>query len=105
MPSEVANCRAFLAARLASLPNMRALLALGRIAHDATLDALALKRSKYPFAHGARHALDGGLTLFDSYHCSRQNTNTGRLTQAMFEAVFDEIADELQQALKQAEGR
>jgi uracil-DNA glycosylase family 4 len=102
MPSEVANCRVFLTARLASLPNLRAILALGRIAHDATLDALALKRAKYPFAHGARRALDGGLTLFDSYHCSRQNTNTGRLTPSMFEAVFDQIAAELRRGERQA---
>jgi uracil-DNA glycosylase family 4 len=86
-PREIANCRRFLAARLATLPDLRVLLALGRIAHDATLDALDLKRRDYPFAHGARHEL-GGLILFDSYHCSRQNTNTGRLTRAMFESVF-----------------
>lgn len=101
IPSEVANCRPFLAARIASLPDLRVLLALGRIAHDATLDALSLKRGKYNFAHGAQHQLADGLTLFDSYHCSRQNTNTGRLTPAMFEAVFEDIA----RALKQAEGR
>ncbi len=93
-PREIANCRRFLAARLATLPDLRVLLALGRIAHDATLDALDLKRRDYPFAHGARHEL-GGLILFDSYHCSRQNTNTGRLTQAMFEQVFAEITTAL----------
>ena len=94
-PSEVGNCRTFLAARLAAMPNLRAILALGRIAHDATLDALSLKRSKYPFAHGASRELDDGLTLFDSYHCSRQNTNTGRLMPSMFEAVFAAIAQML----------
>ncbi len=94
-PREVANCRPFLEARIASLPNLRVILALGRIAHDATLDALGLKRRDYAFAHAARHDLPNELTLFDSYHCSRQNTNTGRLTPAMFEAVLREIAAEL----------
>ncbi len=79
-PSEIAHCRQFLIGRIAALPNLRTLLALGRIAHDATLDALELKKRDFPFAHGARHELPSGLVLFDSYHCSRQNTNTGRLT-------------------------
>ena len=86
-PDEIARCRQFLIGRIAALPNLVTLLALGRIAHDAILDALNLKKRDFPFAHGARHALPGGLTLFDSYHCSRQNTNTGRLTTAMFEDV------------------
>jgi uracil-DNA glycosylase family 4 len=90
--SEIKNCRQFLAARIEALPNLRVLLALGRIAHEATLDALGLKRGAYPFAHGARHDLPGGLVLFDSYHCSRQNTNTGRLTPAMFERVLKDVA-------------
>ena len=78
--------------RIGALPKLRAILALGRIAHDSTLEALGLKRGAYPFVHGARHKLPSGLVLFDSYHCSRQNTNTGRLTTAMFEAVLDSIA-------------
>ena len=86
-PDEIARCRQFLIGRIAALPNLVTLLAIGRIAHDAILDALSLKKRDFPFAHGARHALPGGLTLFDSYHCSRQNTNTGRLTTAMFEDV------------------
>jgi len=91
-PDEIARCRQFLIGRLAALPNLVTLLAVGRIAHDAILDALNLKKRDFPFAHGARHALPGGLVLFDSYHCSRQNTNTGRLTTAMFEAVVAEAA-------------
>jgi uracil-DNA glycosylase family 4 len=95
IPDEITNCRRFLVARIASLPALRAILALGRIAHDSTLEALQLKRKRHPFAHGVRHALEGGIVLFDSYHCSRQNTNTGRLTTAMFEAVLATIATEL----------
>jgi len=94
-PEEIARCRQFLIARIAALPNLTSLLAIGRIAHDAILDALGVKRSACPFAHGARHALPGGLVLFDSYHCSRQNTNTGRLTTAMFETVVAEAAASL----------
>src|SRR6266536_2838393 len=72
-----------------------AILALGRIAHDATLRALGHKSAGFPFAHGARHPLARGVALFDSYHCSRYNTNTKRLTPQMFHAVFDAIADHL----------
>jgi uracil-DNA glycosylase family 4 len=94
-PSEVATCRRFLIGRIAALPRLRTLLAIGRIAHDAVLDALQLKRRDHPFSHGARHGLPNGLILFDSYHCSRQNTNTGRLTTAMFETVVAEAAASL----------
>lgn len=94
-PDEVANCRQFLIGRISALPELRTLLAIGRIAHDGILDALQLKRRDFPFAHGAKHALPCGLTLFDSYHCSRQNTNTGRLTTAMFETVVAEVAASL----------
>jgi uracil-DNA glycosylase family 4 len=93
--AEIATCRRFLIGRIAALPNLRAILALGRISHDSTLDALGLKRRPYPFAHGVRHQLESGLVLFDSYHCSRQNTNTGRLTPEMFEGVLETIAAEL----------
>ena len=93
-PSEIGNCRQFLKARVAALPNLHVILALGRIAHESTLDALGLKRRDYAFAHGARHELATRL-LFDSYHCSRQNTNTGRLTTPMFEAVLADIAGTL----------
>jgi uracil-DNA glycosylase len=94
-PGEIAHCRNFLEARIAALPGLRAILALGRIAHDSTLDALGLKRRDYAFAHGARHELPTGQVLFDSYHCSRQNTNTGRLTTPMFEKVLTDIVNEL----------
>ena len=85
--AEIRTCNQHLVQRIAELPNLRAILALGRIAHDATLMALGEKRSAHTFAHAARHDF-GALTLFDSYHCSRYNTNTGRLTPEMFETVF-----------------
>jgi uracil-DNA glycosylase len=94
-PAEIATCRPFLAARIASLPNLSAILALGRIAHDSTLTALECRKAQFPFAHAARHALPGGLTLFDSFHCSRYNTNTRKLTPEMFHAVFAAIRDML----------
>jgi uracil-DNA glycosylase len=93
-PEEVRRCNAHLAAELASLRGVT-LLALGAIAHNAVLMALGLRRAEYPFAHRARHAVSGGRTLFDSYHCSRYNTQTGRLTEAMFKAVFDDVAHHL----------
>ena len=90
--AEIKCCRQFLSGRIAALPALRALLALGRIAHDSILDTLAVKKRDFPFSHGARHALPDGLVLFDSFHCSRLNTNTGRLTPAMFETVVGEAA-------------
>jgi len=101
-PSEVRECNAYLVADLAALPENGALLALGRVAHEAALRALGLAARDFPFAHGARHALPRGRALFDSYHCSRYNTNTGRLTPAMFRAVFDAIAVHLQGASRAA---
>src|SRR5690348_11978620 len=77
--AEIAACRDFLSATIAEMPRLAIILALGRIAHDSTLAALGIRRSTAPFGHGASHAL-GTLTLFDSYHCSRYNTNTGILT-------------------------
>ncbi|WP_439813856.1 uracil-DNA glycosylase [Zavarzinia sp. CC-PAN008] len=85
---EIATCRQFLRYELEALAGVRAVVALGRIAHDSLLATRGLKLSAARFAHGARHDLPGGLTLFDSFHCSRYNTNTGRLTPAMFNAVF-----------------
>ena len=90
-PAEIATCNRFLAAEMTTLPRLEAVLALGSIAHQAVLAALGQRRSTFRFAHGAIHALPGGLLLADSYHCSRYNTNTGRLTPAMFEAVFAEL--------------
>jgi uracil-DNA glycosylase len=94
-PDEVRTCNDYLAADLATMREGGAVLALGRIAHEAALIALRLRRSDHRFAHGARHPLPNGLTLFDSYHCSRYNTNTNRLTFAMFREVFDAVADHL----------
>jgi len=87
-PGEIAACRDFLSAEIAAMPQLRAMLALGAIAHAAVLAALGLRRALFRFAHGALHALPDGRLLADSYHCSRLNTNTGKLTAAMFEAVF-----------------
>ncbi len=87
-PAEAAACRKFLSARIAALPRLEAIVALGRVAHDNTLAALGARKSAFPFAHGAAHAPRPGLALFDSYHCSRYNTNTGALTPEMFRAVF-----------------
>jgi uracil-DNA glycosylase family 4 len=86
-PAEVKTCRQFLAGTLADMPQLRAVVALGRIAHDSLVSALDGKPAAVPFAHAAVHDI-GGLKIFDTYHCSRQNTNTGRLTPAMFGAVF-----------------
>jgi uracil-DNA glycosylase family 4 len=90
-PAEIATCNPYLASRIAHLPRLVALLALGRIAHDAALSALGLRKSAFAFAHGACHRLRPGLTLFDSFHCSRYNTNTRRLTPDMFHAVLAAI--------------
>lgn len=90
-PAEIKQCQPFLASRFAALPRLTAILALGRIAHDQTIAALGMKKSAAPFAHGAQARLKPGLTLFDSFHCSRYNTNTGRLTPQMFRAVFTDI--------------
>lgn len=94
LPFEIAECRPFLRARIDALPRLRAILALGRIAYDSTLAAFGLKPKLHAFAHAARHELEGAV-LHASYHCSRQNTNTGRLTPAMFEAVFAAIRRDL----------
>jgi uracil-DNA glycosylase len=92
---EIAACRPFLASELASLPSLRAIVALGSIAHNAVLTARGLRRTPYPFAHAATHPLPDGIVLADSYHCSRLNTNTGKLTPAMFEAVFAAVLERL----------
>jgi uracil-DNA glycosylase len=89
-PTEIATCRGFLKATLAEMPKLAAIVTLGRIAHDTTAHALAARKSQVPFAHGASHRV-GQLRLFDSYHCSRYNTNTGVLTTEMFENVFAKV--------------
>ena len=95
-PSEIANCRRFLAAEIGAMPQLRALLALGAIAHNAVLTALGLRRAFFPFGHARLHHLPCGLTLVDSYHCSRLNTNTGKLSPAMFEAIFALLSSRLE---------
>jgi uracil-DNA glycosylase family 4 len=88
LPAEIAACRPFLSARIAALPNLRAILALGAIAHDSVLRTHGLKPAAVKFAHGAEAALPSGRSLVSSYHCSRYNTQTGRLTAEMFESVL-----------------
>ena len=94
-PAEIAQCRPFLEATIAAMPRLIAVVVLGRIAHDSTLRTLGCKLAAYPFAHGARHQIRPGLAMFDSFHCSRYNTNTGKLTPAMFTAVFGAVRAEL----------
>ncbi len=91
LTEEINTCRRYLESELGMMPRLRVVLALGTIAHGSVLSALKLRKSHYGFAHGARHQLSSGLVLADSYHCSRYNTNTGRLTVDMFEAVFAEL--------------
>lgn len=90
-PAEIATCNHFLSRRIEALPRLEAVVALGRIAHESTLASLGARRSAYPFAHGARHAVSNGLVLFDSFHCSRYNTSTRRLTPEMFRQVFSDV--------------
>ncbi len=90
LPAEIKACNQFLRARMALSPDVRAIVALGRVAHDAVLTAAGERKAAFPFAHGAEHGLKR-FRLFDSYHCSRYNTNTGVLTAAMFEAVFARV--------------
>lgn len=95
--AEINECRKYLTARIGALPRLEVVLALGKIAHDSTVRALGGKLKDHVFAHAARHQV-GGLTLYDSYHCSRYNTNTRRLTTDMFENVFTLIDTELAHA-------
>jgi uracil-DNA glycosylase len=88
-PQEIKVCNAFLQAELEQSPEARVVLALGAIAHTAVLRACGLRVAEYRFAHGAEHGLPGGRILLDSYHCSRYNTQTRRLTAAMFETIVE----------------
>ncbi len=90
-PAEITACNPFLSAEMAAMTRLRAVLALGGVAHKAVLRAKGLRASHVPFQHGALHTLPCGLVLADSYHVSRLNTNTGRLTPAMFEAVVEAL--------------
>ncbi|MGA7676716.1 MAG: uracil-DNA glycosylase [Rhizomicrobium sp.] len=85
-PAEIKTCRKFLITQISAMAHLRTILALGKIAHDSVCDALGAKKSAHPFKHGAIYEI-GKLTLISSYHCSRYNTNTGVLTEAMFDAV------------------
>lgn len=89
LPLEIKECNRYLQAELAQSPEARVILALGAIAHQAVLRAHGLRGGACRFAHGAEHALSGGHVLLDSYHCSRYNTQTRRLTTSMFEAVIE----------------
>ena len=92
---EIKACNPFLKAEIESLAGLRAILALGLIAHKAVLRSMGLIAARYKFGHGAMHELPNGLLMANSYHCSRYNTNTGRLTEEMFHAVFAELRDRL----------
>jgi len=94
LPLEINTCRQFLIARIHEMPQLRAIVALGRIAHDSTVKTLGLSASRAPFAHGAVHEA-GKHRLYDSYHCSRYNTNTGVLTPEMFGSVFARVRADL----------
>ena len=89
LPVEEATCRPFLMEAIASLPQLTTFIALGKVAHDSLCRSFGVPLAAAKFAHGAEHALPGGLRLIDSYHCSRYNQNTRRLDAAMFEAVFE----------------
>lgn len=88
--AEITSCRRFLEATIAEMPKLAAIVALGRIAHDSAVTALGSKPARHGFAHAAEHQI-GPIMLHDSYHCSRYNTNTGRLTPEMFRAVFSAV--------------
>ena len=94
LPVEIKACNSFLRTRIETLGSLRAVVALGRIAHDGVLTALGARKSLHPFGHGAEHEV-GGIRLFDSYHCSRYNTNTGVLTPEMFRKVFARVREYL----------
>lgn len=89
--AEITACRPFLLSEIETLPNLRAILALGRIAHESVVRTFGERPSRFAFGHCTQHAI-GGITLIDSYHCSRYNTQTGRLTEAMFGQVFKDLA-------------
>jgi len=94
LPTEINTCRQFLVATIAAMPRLRAIVALGRIAHESTLKALGLRNGAAPFAHGAVHKAHT-IKLYDSYHCSRYNTNTRVLTPEMFRNVFAKVRKDL----------
>jgi uracil-DNA glycosylase family 4 len=94
LPLEIHTCRPFLSATIGTMPKLRAIVALGRVAHDSMLKVLGLRATAAPFAHGAIHQA-GAVKLYDSYHCSRYNTNTRVLTPKMFRSVFARVRADL----------
>jgi uracil-DNA glycosylase family 4 len=94
LPAEIASCRPFLRATFETMPRLTAIVALGRIAHETTVKALGLRAAAAPFSHGAIHQAER-FRLYDSYHCSRYNTNTGVLTPEMFRGVFAKVRTDL----------
>ena len=94
LPAEIANCRPFLLAAIESMPRLSSIVALGRVAHESTVKALGLRAVATPFRHGAVHEA-GRLRLYDSYHCSRYNTNTRVLTPEMFRNIFAKVRGDL----------
>jgi uracil-DNA glycosylase family 4 len=94
LPVEINACRQFLVATIEAMPKLRAIVALGRVAHDSMLKVLSLRAAAAPFAHGAVHQSDN-VKLYDSYHCSRYNTNTRVLTPDMFRSVFARVRADL----------
>ncbi len=88
-PQEQNTCRPFLIDEINAMPRLKSILVLGRIAHDAVMNTFGLKKSQYPFAHEATHRFNNKLSITDSYHCSRYNVNTGRLTAPMFHAALE----------------
>ncbi len=97
-PAEIRTCNRFLQAEFQARPMLRVILALGKVAHDAVLMAHGLVRARHPFAHAAEHPLPGGRVLVDSYHCSRYNTQTGRLTEEMFNDIIARATELLREA-------
>jgi uracil-DNA glycosylase family 4 len=85
--AEINQCRPFLKSRIEQLPKLKVMLCLGKISHDSTMRTLGLKLSEHKFGHGTEYAFEG-MTILSSYHCSRYNTNTRRLTEEMFETIF-----------------
>jgi uracil-DNA glycosylase family 4 len=100
LPDEIKSCSQFLVSEMTAMPKLKGILALGLIAHNAVLTTFDLRKSKYPFAHGAMHEIGNGKILADSYHCSRLNTNTGRLTEAMFVDVVKSLKKRAGQPVK-----
>jgi len=94
LPAEINTCRSFLAQTIEAMPRVRAIVALGRIAHETVAKTLKLRGASVPFSHGAVHQA-GRFKLYDSYHCSRYNTNTGVLTAEMFRSVFARVKADL----------